>query len=280
MKINIKALELIELGLTSKTVSKLTESQINVLHSKLINEQPGVTQKNVNQKVTQISQQALKTPQGVAVDGSQLSMDAAGNVVMKKTSATEEVKEDETDDVTDKDSLGDEELQNLTGQEAPHDANDMAPDGMDDDSDNDREMMGMAEETKKNPWAICHAQLGPRKNAKFESCVKQVKKSLKEGKNPLTLFVENKIMEIVETHLPPKLTKKDLMKYLSEAEPATAPVKEPKTKPGTKTPPVKKPSHPGKNPNPNVNPAPKAKKIDPEQAKEKIIDTIIKMLEK
>jgi hypothetical protein len=135
---------------------------------------------------------------------------------------------------------------------------------------------------KNNPWAICHKQLGPKKNAKFESCVKQVKKSLKEGKNPLSLFIENKIMEIVETHLPPKITKKDLVKYLSEAEPATAPTKDPKTKPGTKEPPspVKTPQHPGKNPNPKVNPAPKANKIDPEDAKEKIIDTIMKMLRK
>jgi heme-binding NEAT domain protein len=87
-------------------------------------------------------------------------------------------------------------------------------------------------------------------------------------------------MEIVETHLPPKITKKDLVKYLSEAEPATAPVKEPKTKPGTKQPPspVKTPSHPGKNPNPGVKEAPKA--IDAEKAKEKIIDTIMKMLKK
>ena len=35
MKINKKALELIEKGLSSKTVSKLDESQINTLHKKL-----------------------------------------------------------------------------------------------------------------------------------------------------------------------------------------------------------------------------------------------------
>ena len=135
---------------------------------------------------------------------------------------------------------------------------------------------------KNNPWAICHKQLGPKRNAKFESCVKQVKKSLKEGKNPVSLFIENKIMEIVENHLPPKITKKDLVKYLSEAEPTTAPVKKPKTKPGTKEPskPTKTPSHPGKNPNPGVKEAPKAKNIDAEEAKEKIIDTIMKILQK
>ena len=133
------------------------------------------------------------------------------------------------------------------------------------------------EEEEKNPWAICHAQLGPRKNAKFESCVRQVKKSLKEGKNPLTLFIENKIMEMVSKHTQPRITKSDLMKYLNEAEPSVAPkpgIKEPK--PGTKTPPKPKPSHPGKNPNPGENPAPKA--IKPEEAKSKVIDTIVKIL--
>ena len=39
MKTNIKALKLVEKGLSSNTVSKLTESQINVLYSKLLGEQ-------------------------------------------------------------------------------------------------------------------------------------------------------------------------------------------------------------------------------------------------
>ena len=39
MKVNKKALELIDKGLSSKTVSKLTESQIDILHKKLFVEQ-------------------------------------------------------------------------------------------------------------------------------------------------------------------------------------------------------------------------------------------------
>jgi hypothetical protein len=35
MKVNKKALELIDKGLSAKTVGKLTESQINILHSRL-----------------------------------------------------------------------------------------------------------------------------------------------------------------------------------------------------------------------------------------------------
>jgi hypothetical protein len=45
------------------------------------------------------------------------------------------------DDAVDADAL-----QNVTGQEAPHDEDDMAPDGMDDDSDDYRHMMAYTEE--------------------------------------------------------------------------------------------------------------------------------------
>ena len=38
MKNNIKALELVEKGLSSKLVSKLTENQISSLHKKLVSE--------------------------------------------------------------------------------------------------------------------------------------------------------------------------------------------------------------------------------------------------
>lgn len=279
MKTNVKALELIEAGLSSKTVGKLTESQIDILHNKIMGEavtQSTTTSYNVPTDDVKKGVTLPPTPPGKKMNIQQTPTGI-------KATPTEEVKE---------------------------------------------------ENDKNNAWAICHKQLGPKKNAKFESCVKQVKKSLKEGKNPISLFIENKIMQLVETHLPPKITKQDLVKYLSEAEPATAPVKEPKTKPGTKQPPspvktpshpgknpnpgvkeapkakkkneevsenspttapagpktkpgtkqppspVKTPSHPGKNPNPGVKEAPRAKNIDPEEAKEKIIDTIMKMLKK
>ena len=39
MKTNIKALQLVEKGLSSKTISNLTESQIDILHKKMIGEQ-------------------------------------------------------------------------------------------------------------------------------------------------------------------------------------------------------------------------------------------------
>jgi hypothetical protein len=198
-------------------------------------------------------------------------------------------------------------------------ANDMAPDGMDDDSDNDRQKMGMSEEDLKpgqpNPWAICHAQVGPKKTRKFERCVKSVKKQLEEGKNPVSLFIESEITKIVERNILPRITKGDLLKYLSEANsPLTAPAKpttKPDTKPGTRpshpgknprpgeeiapkaaepttvpskpitkpgTKPTTRPSHPGKNPRPGEEIAPKAGKISPEDAKQEVIDVILNLL--
>jgi hypothetical protein len=299
MKVNKKALELIDKGLSANTVGKLTESQINILHSKLVSEVTMVSKDDAGTITTLKSQK--KPFEVYEKDG--------------------EVKETETDDVDDKNALGADALQNLTGQDAPHMANDMAPDGMDDDSDDDRQKMGMSEEDLKpgqpNPWAICHAQVGPKKTRKFERCVKSVKKQLEEGKNPVSLFIESEITKIVERNILPRITKGDLLKYLSEAnspftvpakpttkpdtkpgtrpshpgknprpgeeiapkaaEPTTAPSK-PITKPGTK--PTTRPSHPGKNPRPGEEIAPKAGRISPEDAKQEVIDVILNLLKK
>ena len=101
-------------------------------------------------------------------------------------------------------------------------------------------------------------------------------------------------MRIVEKNLPPRITKGDLVKYLSEGEnfatkhlqsfgkssdTKTAPTKpttKPGTKPGTKP---QRPAHPGKNPNPGENPAPKAKGPSAEDTKDKVIDVILNLLQ-
>ena len=298
MKINKKALELIEKGLSSKTVSKLTESQIDVLHSKLMNEQSAGTTMVPSTDTTKIQQ-------------------------LKSQKKTFQVYEKELDEDDDFDLDAD---QAYTGQLGSHDADQPADDGMDDDTspqNHDSKMIGMSEEKdgQPNPWAICHAQVGPKKSRKWERCVQSVKKQLKEGKNPVSLFLESQIEKIVEKHIPPRITKGDLLKVISETK--TAPTKEPVTKPTTKpktrpshpgknpnpgehpapkakksetkeatTAPVKepitkpttkprvRPKHPGQNPNPGENPAPKAKNISPEEAKDKVIDVIMKLLEK
>ena len=283
MKINRKALKLIDKGLSSKTVSKLTESQIDTLYSRMISEQTMVS------KTDTATINKLKTE--------------------KKPFQVYE-KELEEDDDFDLDAD-----QAYTGQQGSHDEYQAADDGMDDDTspeNHDSKMIGMSEEkdNQPNPWAICHAQVGPKKTRKFERCVMSVKKQLKEGKNPVSLFLETQIEKIVEKHIPPRITKSDLLKIVKEStkgsepskpgiapthpkpgptkkqdtkEQATAPAPaKPATEPTTRpsTTPKEKPFSPGKNPAPAVKPAPKAGKISPETAKEKVIDLIMNILEK
>ena len=241
MKVNKKALELIDKGLSSKTVSKLTESQINVLHKKLFVEETMVSKTDA-ETISKLKSE--KKP---------------FQVYEKELEEEEEVTLDPNKD---------------TETQDPHQIGPSSDDGFGDETDG----MGMMEEKDgPNPWAICHSQVGPKKSRKWERCVREVKKQLKEGKNPVSLFLETQIEKIVEKHIPPRITKGDLMKVISESEPTTAPTK-PKTKP--KTNPTKRPSHPGKNPNPGENPAPKAKKVSPEQAKDKVIDVIMNLLKK
>jgi hypothetical protein len=290
MKINKKALELIENGLSSKTVSKLTESQIDILHKKLVAEQVNVSKTDTatiaklksEKKPFQVYEKELDEEEEVTIDPN---------------------KETETQD--------------------PKQVGPSSDDGFGDEEDG----MGMFESEadlkpgQPNPWAICHAQVGPKKSRKFERCVQSVKKQLAEGKNPLSLFLENEISKLVEKHIQPKMTKGELLKYLSEGgDTKTAPVRtkpdvKPRTRPGhpmknphpgektspkakvdennpaeaptiapTRTKPDVKPrtrpSHPMKNPHPGEKPNPKAKKISPEIAKDKVIDTIMNILKK
>jgi len=258
MKTNIKALNLVEKGLSPKTVNKLTESQINVLYSKLLGEQ--VANPNIAQKIKDLDILNQKVGEvGAKMKGIGL--------------------EEEDDFDLDAD-------QAYTGQQGSHDGYQASDDGMDDDTspgNHNSEMIGMSEEKKDKPnaWAICHAQVGPKRTRKFERCVMSVKKQLKEGKNPVSLFLESQIQKIVEKHIPPKITKGDLVRYIYENETSPSPTTKPTTKPGT-TPGTKpgKRQNPFKNPNPGENPAPKAKKVSPEDAKEKVIDVIMQLLEK
>ena len=261
MKISKKALQLIDKGMTAKTVSKLTESQINVLHTKLfISEQ---VQEMPSKKSYKVGQEGGNLPP--APKGYNVKKTPTGDVV---ATPNESELEEDVEVTTDPNKE--------TETQDPKQVGPSSDDGFGDETDG----MGMFE-GKSTPASICHSQVGPKKSRKWERCVKEVKKQLGEGKNPVSLFIENQIMNIVEKNLPPRITKGDLVKYLSEA-PSTAPSK-PKTSPTTKPgAPDKKPrpSHPGKNPNPGEKESPKAKKISAEQAKDEVIDVIMQLLQK
>ena len=279
MKVNKKALELIDKGLSAKTVGKLTESQIETLHSKLI----------ISEQVTEVPPPTPKKTYKVGPKGGKV-----GNVMVSTDPNTKEVivtaeegEMKETDDV----EVTTDPNKEIETQD-PKQVGPSSDDGFGDETDG----MGMFESEadlkpgQPNPWAICHAQVGPKKTRKFERCVKSVKKQLEEGKKPVSLFIESQIMKIVEKHLPPRITKGDLLRHLSEtshnkmkkdtveaAEPTIAPSK-PITKPDTK--PRTRPSHPGKNPFPGEKEAPRAGKVSPDDAKDKVIDVILNLLKK
>ena len=300
MKINKKALELIEKGLSAKTVSKLTESQINTLHSKLMIE-----------AVTQQTTTSYNIPTSDLEKGTSVPAPPAGKkMVIQKTPTG--IKATPMEEMTEEEEVTIDPNKETETQD-PKQVGPSSDDGFGDETDG----MGMfeSESGQPNPWAICHAQVGPKKTRKFERCVKSVKKQLEEGKNPVSLFIESQILKIVEKNLPPRITKGDLLKYLAEASPLTAPVK-PTTKPDTKprtrpshpgknprpgeqidpkagaepttaptkpitkpdTKPRTRPAHPGKNPRPGEQIDPKAGRISPEVAKKEVIDVILNLL--
>jgi hypothetical protein len=280
MKVNKKALELIDKGLSANTVKKLTESQINILHSKLFNEAVTTTTTTSYNISTDDVKKGVTLPE---VPGKKMTIQQTQTGI--KATPTEEVKETDEVEVT-------SDPNKETETQDPKQVGPSSDDGFGDETDG----MGMFESEadlkpgQPNPWAICHAQVGPKKTRKFERCVKSVKKQLEEGKNPVSLFIESEITKIVERNILPRITKGDLLKYLSEAshtkmkkdtveaaEPTIAPSK-PITKPDTK--PRTRPSHPGKNPFPGEKEAPRAGKVSPDEAKDKLIDVILNLLKK
>jgi hypothetical protein len=117
---------------------------------------------------------------------------------------------------------------------------------------------------KVNPWAVCRSQqnkVGKKKmtDDEVESCIKKLKKEKTMKEN---LFIEKKILNLVEKYTTPKMSKKEFLSILENEETKT---KEPKVKPGTKTPPKEKPHDPFK-PAPHKQPKPKAKKEVDEQS--------------
>ncbi|MDA9016615.1 hypothetical protein N9H63_01390 [bacterium] len=222
---NKKVASLLNKGIKFETLKMLNETQIDTLYTAVIGEQ-----KSLSDKVQDVQQ----------LKGELSQLNQAIDQTIQK------IGEEENED-----GLEDLARQDYTGQEGPHDEKDMAPDGMDDDSDNNRSEMG--EEEEVNPWAICTSSLGlegrerdsysKSESEKYERCVRDVKKQ-----NEIRQ-IEESIVSLVKKYVPTTMSKKDLINLLEQG-PGTkeAPVKTPtRTKPERKTP--YKPKH---------KPAPKA----------------------
>jgi hypothetical protein len=236
MKSNV--VKLLDKGLSKKLISNVTESQINLLITKM-----GLSEN------TMVSKDDTQT-----ID--KLKSERKPFEVYEK-----EMKEDEEDPM---------DFEKGERTQDPHQVGPSTDDGFGNYDDGPGEFNEI-KKNDNNPWAICHSQLGSDRNAKYERCVRSVKKNMDEGKSLMTFFIEEEIVSLVEKTIKPRMTKSDLMGMIAEQNPTTAP---PKTKPTVKPGPRTRPAHPGKNPNPNENPAPKAKKDKLEAAKAEILKAI------
>jgi len=186
---NNKIKQLMERGLSHKLLSTMNEGQINQLHKMMVGEQVKgsvMLKKGVDPKEY--------TDKGINV-----------------TVVEKELEEDaDLDDSAEKDSNYDPYAGNSVG-------NDDGP-SSDDGFGGGNDGMGMMEEKKDgpNPYSICHSQVGPKKSRKWERCVREIKKQIKEGKNPYLPIMEAALAKMVERHISPKMTKSELINTLSE----------------------------------------------------------------
>ena len=271
--------ELAKMGLSKKTISLMTESEVKLLFEKISKKKET---KEVEEKKSYIAKpEEVKSGEGVQIP--------AGTTKVKMN------------------------------------------------TDGSAEFSEVKKKKKKyNPWAVCTSSVGRKDKKKYEDCVMGVKKKLKEGKNPYEYLIESKMEEIVESHLSPKISKKELIQIIQEkkmmmkkpigkstmigGEVGETKTKEkekervttqPKTKPtspnknpskaphpakammkgetmegDTKTAPAPvrttpaqpktRPASPNRNPNPDIKPAP----AKAEQKKEEIINAIAKLIGK
>ncbi len=270
---NNKIKQLMERGLSHKLLSTMNEGQINQLHKMMVGEQVKAT--------TMVSS---KNP-----NASQIAKDLNDKGI--NVTMTEMGEDADLDDSAEKESGFDPYAGNSVG-------NDDGP-SSDDGFGGGNDGMGMMEEKNSSKaFAICHSQVGPKKSRKWERCVREIKKQLKEGKNPYLPIMEAALAKMVEKHISPKMTKSELINTLSEQGIITRPFKNSmigfvdETKmdksnkntyvskketmeQGTKTAPTrvkpgtKEKEKPGKDPfkHPKHQPKPKAEKIDEQGTK-------------
>jgi len=225
---NSKVVDLLNKGFKFDTLKMLNETQIETLHN------------------TVVEQNDLKT----RIQGAKEELAGVDQMVNNIAA-----KLGEEDNLDDEDALGADALQGLTGQEVPHDEINMAPDGMGDDSDNNRSEMGEEEIKEKFRskaqqgyfFAKCEEE-GPNSKwckmaDEFAADTKNWKKLPEKVKKEEIRQIEESLVSLVKKYVPKTMSKKDLMDLLKES-PGTkeAPVKTPtRTKPERKTP--YKPKH-------------------------------------
>jgi hypothetical protein len=179
---NKKIKQLMERGLSHKLLLTMNEGQINQLHKMMVSE------------ITMVPKTDTATINKLKTEKKPFEVYEQGVEVDKSDS-----------------KLG------QTTQE-PHQV--QAPDGMDDEGDDgidkEEDISEAKKKSKYNPYAICTSSVGREDKKKFERCVMDVKRNIKEGKNPYLPIVESSLLKMVEKHISPKISKIDLLNTLSE----------------------------------------------------------------
>ena len=201
MKSNKKVIFLLENGLSIKTVTKMSPSQVNVLVEKFKKMKKEESKEQVEKKTKET---IIVGPQGGPVQikpgQTQVNFKPDPSKPGYFEVNEKELSEDQTDSLTNSNALSKDAMQSDTGQEMFHGAADMADDGMGDDSGENRSMMGMAEselnekfESKAQQglfWARCNKCSS--KNCKWckmakefsDSTSKKQYKNMPEKKHP------------------------------------------------------------------------------------------------
>ena len=193
---NNKIQQLIRVGLSKELLKNLSEGQINQLHRRMISEQVNVS-KTDTEMINKLKSE-------------------------KKPFQVYE-KEIDEDNTIDKDpfELSSTQDKRQVGPSSYGD-NPTVDRELDNDDDDGMGMMeteigeGKNKKSKYNPWAICTSSVGRKDKKKYERCVMDVKRNIKEGKNPYQVIVEMSLEKMVEKHVSPRMTKGDLLKTLSE----------------------------------------------------------------
>jgi hypothetical protein len=255
MNTNQKKLKLVKEGIKTSTLNKMTDSQIDVLFSKL-QEQVTTTTKQV--KTITVPQNIAKST-GADIGNVNVKTDDNGNVI-----ATEMTEDDTLNVVQDPDATEDgmgmfEEKEIDEKFESKKQQKYFFAKCGDGKTKEQKKWCKMADEFAKD---TNFAKLPEKKKETKENYQKMISGALNkiaqsklgEIKPTVTMGeseIEKQIMRLVEKHITPKMKKEDLLSLI-EGDTKTAPAK-PKVKPGTT------PKHPFK-PDPNKKGAPKAKK--------------------
>lgn len=242
-----KIVRLLEEGFSYETIKKMSNLHINKIYESIEEAQTTTVEKTTYSK-SEIDKMKRDSG-GLNVNGTVTPNDD-GSVTV-----TQQMEEE----IDSSNALGKLAMQTATGQEMPHDADDMAPDGMDDDSDNNRKIManeeffgdinedevleelfgsskkkmktpittlGMFEET--NEGTKCwkgYEKKGMKTmfGKRVPNCVK------KESKEEKVRQIEESILSLINKSQGKMFTKKDIL----EQGPSIAPVK-PTVKPGVR----------------------------------------------